>query len=74
MPTKQTFDFCVLYFVRFEMGGNFVAPSVWVPLGDVTSSAPSGWSITVPERLTMPVSPSPSELLISVEIKRAAIL
>ena len=74
MPTRQTFDFCVLYFVRFEIGENFVAQSVWASLGDVISSAPSGLSITVPERLTMTVSPSPSELLISVEIKRAAIL
>ena len=74
MPTRQTFDFCVLYFVRFEIGENFVAQTVWVSLGDVMSSAPSGCSITVPERLTMTVSPSPSELLISVEIKRAAIL
>jgi len=74
VPTRQTFDFCVLYFVRFEIGENFVTQSVWVSLGDVMSSAPSGWSITVPERLTMTVSPSPSELLISVEIKRAAIL
>jgi hypothetical protein len=74
VPTRQTFDFCVLYFVRFEIGENFVAQTVWVSLDDVMSSAPSGWSITVPERLTMTVSPSPSELLISVEIKRAAIL
>ena len=52
-------------FVLLGVGGNFVAPSVWVPLGNVTSSASSDWSITVPERSTMTVSASPSERLIS---------
>jgi hypothetical protein len=49
--------FSVFYgFVLFEVGENIVAPSVWIPPGDVTSPASSGWSIIIPERLTMTVA------------------